>query len=152
MDADCLIKLTKSNLKELVCQNFSVVLPQLVKEEVVDNAFGHPDAQVIKDNLANNLLDVDNRQQISRKGEDALFTLFQIGGFDAIGSDDKRFIRRLRLLDIPYVTPAVFVAILLKNGKLNVKDSLKRLESLSAFISDEEHQAVCLIIENWRKT
>lgn len=152
MDADCLIKLTKSNLKELVCQNFSVVLPQAVKEEVVDNAFGHPDAQIIKDNLANNLLDVDNRQQISRKGEDAIFTLFQIGGFDAIGSDDKRFIRRLRLLDIPYVTPAVFVAILLKNGKLNVKDALKRLESLSPFISDEEHQAVCLIIENWRKT
>ncbi len=50
MDADCLIKRTKSNLKELVCRNFSVVVPQLVKGEVADNAFGHPDAQIITEN------------------------------------------------------------------------------------------------------
>jgi hypothetical protein len=56
MDADCLIKLTKSNLKEVICYNFSVIIPKLVKEEIVDNAKGHPDAAVIQKNLERKLI------------------------------------------------------------------------------------------------
>ena len=37
MDADCLIKLTKAGLKELVCKAFAVSIPRRVKEEVVDS-------------------------------------------------------------------------------------------------------------------
>lgn len=33
MDADCLIKLTKAGLKELVCEAWSVSIPALVLEE-----------------------------------------------------------------------------------------------------------------------
>ena len=40
MDADCLIKLAKSKLKELVCRNFTVIISQAVKE-VIDNRHGH---------------------------------------------------------------------------------------------------------------
>jgi hypothetical protein len=36
MDADCLIKLTKAGLKELVCRQDTVVIPNIVKYEVVD--------------------------------------------------------------------------------------------------------------------
>jgi hypothetical protein len=50
MDADCLIKLTKAKLKEIVCNNFSVFIPQAVENEVVDNAGEHPDAIIIKKN------------------------------------------------------------------------------------------------------
>jgi len=54
------------------------------------------------------------REQSIDAGEKEAVALFQNGGYDAIGSDDKRFVKRLRLFNIPYVTPAVFIAIMLK--------------------------------------
>ncbi len=91
MDADCLIKLTKSRLKELVCKNFNVVIPQIVKEEVLDNAHMYPDALAISENLEKKLLSVYKLSTSLKKGEDAVFIIFQKGNFDAICSDDKRF-------------------------------------------------------------
>ena len=90
MDADCLIKLTKSNLKELVCKNFDVLIPQLVKEEIIDNAEGHPDAIVIKKNIERKLITVCKPYSSCKKGEEAIVTIFQQGEYNAICSDDKR--------------------------------------------------------------
>lgn len=150
MDADCLIKLTKSNLKEIVCKNFEVLIPQLVKEEIVDNAGGHPDAIVIKKNIERKLITLCKPHSPFKKGEEAIFTVFQQGEYNAICSDDKRFIKRLRLFNIPYITPAVFIVILLRDGKLTIKEGLERLDSLSPFVSDEEYSAVKAILESWR--
>lgn len=151
MDADCLIKLTKSKLKEVVCKNFSVVIPETVKEEVIDHAQGHPDVQVLRRNLERRLLTLHKRSSSYKKGEDAVYTLFREGGYDAVCSDDKKFIKRLRLFDIPYVTPAVFVAILLKDGKLTFDEALVKLESLSPFISDDEYQTIRRVLPQGRK-
>ena len=151
MDTDCLIKLTKSKLKELVCSNFSVIIPQAVKKEVIDNAGRHPDSIVVEENIANKLLTVDKMKTPSEKGEDAVFAVFQKGKYDAICSDDKRFIKRLRMIDIPYITPAVFIAILLKNGKMTLKEANEKLELLSPFVSEDEYYAVKLVLDNWRK-
>ena len=63
------------------------------------------------------------------KDEDEVFTIFQKKEYDAICSDDKRFIKRLRMLDIPYITPAIFIAILLKNRKLKIEDAYKSYKS-----------------------
>lgn len=150
MDADCLIKLTKSKLKELVCNNFSVVMPKLVKEEIINNAKEHPDAVIIKENLQKGWLKLDQGSSSFKKGEDAVFAVFQQGKFDAICTDDKRFIKKLRLFDIPYITPVVFIAILLRNGKLTIKEAGKRLEALSPFVSDDEYNAIKLILDSWR--
>lgn len=150
MDADCLIKLTKSKLKELVCKNFSVVIPMLVKEEIIDNTKEHPDAVIIKENLQKGCLKLDQGSSSFKKGEDAVFAVFQQGKFDAICTDDKRFIKKLRLFDIPYITPVVFIAILLRSGKLTIMDARKRLEALSPFVSDDEYNAIKLILDNWR--
>ncbi|MCX5718529.1 MAG: hypothetical protein NT055_00950 [Nitrospirae bacterium] len=150
MDTDCLIKLTKSKLKELVCRNFSVIIPQVVKEEVIDNAEEHPDAMIIKGNIETGLLGINKTQSSAQKGEDAVFTIFQQGKFDAVCSDDKRFIKRLRLFDIPYITPSVFIAILLKKGKLTIKEAHKKLDSLSPFVSEDEYNAIKLVLDNWR--
>ena len=152
MDADCLIKLTKSNLKELICNNFSVIIPQLVKEEIVDNAKCHPDAAVIQKNLERKLITLHKPHSPFKKGEDAIFTIFQQGDYDAICSDDKRFIKRLRFFNIPYITPAVFIAILFKNGKLTILEAMEKLDSLSPFVSDEEYSAIKAILGSWRNT
>lgn len=150
MDADCLIKLTKANLKELICKNFSVHIPQKVKEEVVDNAKGRPDADLINENLDKGMLTVCKSSAHTRKGEDSVFTIYKTGEFDAICSDDKRFIRRLRLFDIAYVTPAVFIAIMLRNGKIEISEACEKMDLLEPFISDDEYNSIRLVIENWR--
>lgn len=151
MDADCLIKLTKSKIKELVCKNFSVVIPQIVKEEITYNTQEHFDAMIISENIENKLITINTMSSSSKKGEDAIFSIFQQGEYDAICSDDKRFIRRLRFFNIPYITPAVFIALLLKKGKLTGKEAREKLDCLSSFVSDEEYNVIKAFLENWGK-
>lgn len=54
MDADCLIKLTKAGLKELVGRHDTVVIPSAVEKEVVDagKAKGCTDAFIVEKNVA----------------------------------------------------------------------------------------------------
>lgn len=150
MDADCLIKLTKAKVKELVCKNYTVIIPDKVKEEAVDNAVEHSDAFIIKENLERGLLTVSKSLFSSQKGEDAVLSIYKHGGFTAICSDDRRFIKRLQFFDIPYITPAVFIAMLLKKGEMKKEEAFDKLELLSPFISDDEYNMVRLILENWR--
>jgi rRNA-processing protein FCF1 len=150
MDADCLIKLTKANLKELVCDSVAVVIPRAVKEEVVDEAGPYPDAKRIQENIDKGLITIHRSHDPAVKGEAAALAIFSQGKFDAVCSDDKRFIKRLRLFEIPYITPAVFVAVLLRKGKLRLTEAHKRLDSLSPYISDDEYTTVKLVLDNWR--
>jgi rRNA-processing protein FCF1 len=150
MDADCLIKLTKAGLKEAVCAHLSVTIPQIVKHEVVDLGKNHPDSTMIKDNLGKGLLSLSGVETPDGKGEEAALAIFQRGGFDAVCSDDKRFIRRLRVLDVPYITPAVCVFLLLKQGKINLPDALEKLELLRPFISSDEYHTVKWALDTWR--
>jgi rRNA-processing protein FCF1 len=150
MDADCLIKLTKAGLKEAVCTHLTVVIPQVVKSEVVDLGKNHTDSLVIKDNLDKGLLSLSYIETQDVKDEEASLAIFQKGGFDAILSDDKRFIRRLRALDVPYVTPAVCIVILLKEGKINIREAMEELELLSRFISSDEYNSVKWALDTWR--
>jgi len=150
MDADCLIKLTKANLKEVVCTWYHVILPETVKKEVVDNAGGHMDAIAIGGNIAKGLLKVDTRLSPTGKGEQSVVSLYQTYVFDAVCSDDKRFIKKLRLLNIPYITPAVFVALLVHDGKLTASAAESKLNALSPFISSDEYLTVRQAIRSQR--
>jgi rRNA-processing protein FCF1 len=149
MDSDCLIKLVKAALKETVCLNFTVVIPALVKREVVEEGRRQPDAAIVEDNLKRKLLLESKGSASPAKGEEEVFSAFQSGKYDAICSDDRRLLRRLRLLGIPYMTPGVLIAVLVKDGKLTVQQALEKLESLSPMISDEESSAVRLFLSNW---
>lgn len=153
MDADCLIKLTKAGLKEDACNSFDVTIPHLVKEEIVDRgkAKNLPDAFVIESNIIKKLILVDKkRDQAIDVGEKEAVALFQNGGYEAIGSDDRRFIKQLRLFSIPYITPAVFIALMLKQGDITHAYAEERLLALSAYISENEYFAVKSFIEKWR--
>lgn len=150
MDADCLIKFTKAGLKEAVCTHLSVVIPQVVKREVIDLGKNHPDSMVIKDNLDKGLLSLSGVEMQDVKGEEAALAIFQKGGFDAILSDDKRFVRRLRALDVPYITPAVCIVLLLKQGEITLPDALEKLELLSPLISSDEYNTVKWVLDTWR--
>lgn len=150
MDADCLIKLTKAGLKERVCQAFSICIPSRVKEEVVDNGKAKelPDAVIIDGNIARDLIEVIAVHESKNvAGEQDAVALFQSGGFDAIGSDDKQFIRHLKLFGIPYLTPATIIAVMHKQEILKTIDALKGLDELAAHISESEYHTVKLFIE-----
>lgn len=151
MDSDCLIKLVKASLKEMVCDHFTVMVPPLVIKEVVHDSKGQPDAAVVRANLEKELIRVSDAAQKAAKGEDAVYAVFQSGKYDAICSGDKRFIKRLRLLDVPYMTPGVLIVMLLKMGKISLQQAVEKLESLSPMISDDESATVKMFLENWRQ-
>ncbi len=150
MDADCLIKLTKAGLKERVCQAFSLCIPRRVKEEVVDNGKAKelPDAVIIDDNIERGRIKVLAVQGPKKAdGEQEAVVLFRAGGFDAVGSDDKQFIRQLKLFGIPYLTPATCIAVMHKLGSLKSIEALKGLDDLAVHISESEYHTVKLFIE-----
>ena len=73
------------------------------------------------------------------------------GGFNAICSDDKRFIKKLRFQGISYVTPAVFILMLLKKRKITAKDAYKKLDALYPFISNDEYTIVKLKLAEFKE-
>lgn len=120
-----------------------------LKEEITYNAHEHLDAVIISENIENKLITLNTMHFPSKNGEDAIFSIFQHGGYDAIYSDDKRFIKRLRFLNIPYITPSVFIALLLKKERLTTKEAQEKLDCLSSFVSDKEYNVIKAILENW---
>jgi hypothetical protein len=93
-----------------------------------------PDAFVVEKNLDVGMIKVKSDKSVKASaGEKEALTLYQKGGFDALGNDDKRFIRQLRLFNVPYITPAVFLAIIVKQGNITVAEALKKLDALSAY-------------------
>ena len=153
MDADCLIKLTKAGLKEDICESFAIFIQRLVKEEVVDKGKSKdlPDAVVIEKNINAGRIKIRTDKTVqATEGEKEALALYQRGGFDAIGSDDKRFIRRMRLLNIPYVTPAVLIALMVKSGDLKASEALKKLDALSPYVSDDEYYTIKLFLDQRR--
>jgi rRNA-processing protein FCF1 len=150
MDTDCLIKLTKAGLKEVVCQNFTIFVPPAVKQEALETGDRHPDADVIKKNILAGLINVrSDSKQAAKRGEDGIFEAFSAGSYETVCSDDRKFIRRMRVMGVPYVTPAVFIPLLVERAALTIEEAYERLDILSSFISDEEAHTVKLFLERW---
>lgn len=151
MDADCLIKLTKARIKEEVCRAFRVFIPGNVCREVLRNATEHPECGVVLANLQSGaLVEVESRK-LAGKGEESVLDAFQTGSYAGIASDDKRFIKKLRILGVPYITPAVFVLLLTSRAGLSVSAALEMLERLAPLISDDEVAVVRLKLESRRR-
>ena len=149
MDADCLIKLVKAGLKELVVSHDTVVIPELVKKEVVDagKEKGHPDATLVEKNIAAKRLQVARRTSSERTGDEALVRTFQSGRYDAVATDDRKLIRLLKAAGVPLVLPGIILHSLQQRGLINRESALTGLDQLSGFISDEEYSTVRLLLE-----
>lgn len=147
-----MIKLTKASIKELVCHHFKVMIPDRVGFEVLINHERFPDVRIIQNNIELKLIAIYKLKSSVLKGEDATLVAYQRGEFDAICTDDRRFIKKLRLLEVPYITPAVFIAILFKKNELTHKEAYEKLELLSSFVSEDEYQTIKLFLDTWRKS
>jgi hypothetical protein len=150
MDADCLIKLTKGGLKESICQKEEIVIPHVVKREVVDagKRKGLPDADAVEKNINSGLIGLAEEASPSHlKGEQALIASFGRGGYGVIATDDGKFIRILRAAGIPFILPGLLIFLLYKKGEIDRMTGLKWLERLSPFISDDEYSMTRLLLE-----
>src|SRR4030067_3247443 len=142
MDADCLIKLTKSGLKEKVCQQYEIAIPAIVKKEVVEAGKRkvHPDAEVVEKNIKKDIIRVVGKESSTRiKGDQALIEIYKRGRYDAIGTDDAKLMRVLRLAGIPYILPGLFIYSLYRRNIIDKATAMDWLNRLSNFISKDEH-------------
>jgi rRNA-processing protein FCF1 len=152
MDADCLIKLTKAGLKELVGSKDMIFIPQVVQREVVDAGKdkGCADAFVVEKNIQNRLLTIAKASSKYTKGDDALIGLFQKKEYDAVATDDARLTRLLRISGIPFILPGLLIYHLLQDDIIDRKTALWALKQLAEFISEDEYSTVRLLMEKTR--
>ena len=149
MDADCLIKLTKAGLKELVVIKYSVFIPESIKREVVDAGKKKDcaDAYAVEKNIESKLIAVTDAPVKVEKGDQALIAVYRNEDYDAIATDDVRLSQHLKALNITFILPGLIVYRLLKDGKIDYKTALWALYQLSEFISEDEFATVKLLME-----
>jgi len=149
MDADCLIKLTKAGLKELVTTKDSISIPEHVKREVVDAGKKKQcaDAIAVEKNIGSKMISVIDVPVQVEKGDQALIAIYREEDYDAIATDDTKLSRRLKALNIPFILPALILYRLFKKLKIDYKTALWALQQLSEFISEDEFSTVRLLME-----
>ena len=118
----------------------------MVRRETVERAPALPDAMRIRDNIASGRLTVVAGGADAKRGEDEVLQLYKAGGFDAVATDDVRFIRRLRVLGVPYAVPGVIVVKLRQSGAFSADEAEKALAALRPHISPEEHAAAQVVL------
>jgi hypothetical protein len=146
MDADCLIKLTKAGLKETVCESWRVEIPELVEQETVHQAPDLPDALQIGRNISVGRVRVKQTIGGGTRGEQEALSLFRSGAYDAIATDDARFVRELRAGAVPFAVPSVIVVRLQRDGHLSLEEAERALLDLRPFVNPDQHSAAWLML------
>jgi len=154
MDSDVLIKVTKASIKDLIVSNCEVHIPSEVKKEAVDEGKleGYPDALAIDENIAQGKLKVAETRRVEAieklikslsllGGEADSIRLFRQGNYEAIASDDSRFIDLVQGLGIPYMTPGALLIHLWKSKAISRQEARHYLDEIREFISSEEYLA-----------
>jgi len=154
MDSDCLVKLTKAGAKEVVMREMEVYIPHLVKKETVDDAKkrGYQDAFTIEKNIDKRVLQVVRHKEgasifPASKGEKDVVSLYTSGGYDAVASDDRRFLKKLEAVNIPYLTPVTCIIYIYKKGRIVKSKALEIMEGIKPFISSEEYKIARFYLE-----
>ncbi|MBA7707648.1 hypothetical protein ES703_116524 [subsurface metagenome] len=148
IDADCIIKISKAGIKERVLDCFNTFISESVRQEVIERGLekGCEDAIVVKNNIVKGKLKtVENRTGVS--GDEAIIKNFNRTEYDFVGTDDKRFIKRLVVMDIPYLVPGLLIYHIFQSNKISKEEGLSFLEKLSLFVSDDEYQIVRFLLK-----
>ena len=149
MDSDCLIRLTKAGLKDVVCRHFRIFIPAVVKMEVVDAGKQHQcsDATIVEQNIQDERILIATSRQSYENGDSALISLFSGKKYDAVATDDSKLTRKLKAADIPFVLPGIILFVLFQKNKITHNEAIRSLEKLSEFISEDEFSTVSILLE-----
>ena len=149
MDADCLIKLTKAGLKDLVGKQDIIFIPEVVQNEVVDagKEKGCTDAFIVEKNIEDKVIKIAESFSNHTKGDEALVELFRKEDYDAVATDDAKLTRLLRIKSIPFILPGLIIYQLVQDNMIDRKTALWALKQLAEFISEDEYSTVRLLME-----
>ena len=149
MDADCLIKITKAGLKDLVGDRCIIFIPGVVQREVVDagKEKGCADAFVVEKNIEAKVITIAETFLNHTNGDEALIALFRKEEYDAVATDDAKLTRLLRIKNIPFMLPGLIFYQLLQDKMIDSKTALWALRQLAEFISEDEYSTVRLLME-----
>ena len=152
MDSDCLIKITKSGLKELITNHCEVLIPATVQYEVIQVgiAKGLADAEVAWKNVSSGKLEIFGDTAPLEKGDESLIRLYASSQCDAVATDDARLVKRLKTHGVPFILPGLIILKLVESGHIDRHDAVKALERLAEYISADEHATVVLLMEKIR--
>ena len=150
MDADCLIKLARAGLKDLVGGTYTICISsKVVQAEVVEagKKKGCTDAVLVEKNIETKVIRITIGISNYTKGDEALVDLFQKAEYDAIATDDAKLTRRLKAHSIPFILPALIIFQLSQDNTIEKKTALWALKQLAPFISEDEHATVRILME-----
>ena len=149
MDSDCLIKLTKSGLKELAAKHCDVQIPNIVEQEVVHKGKIKecPDAYAVENNIARGRISILQAYSKHTSGDDALIDLYPESDSDAVATDDAKLTRKLRANGIPYILPALIIYKLAIEKSISFDEAHSALNRLADYISQDEYAAVSILLE-----
>ncbi len=152
VDSDALIKITKAGLKELIVNNLEVAIPRKVYEETVEipKTKGFPDALEIEKNVSTGRISVKETSK-GEKGEHEVVNLYQSGDYSAVVSDDRKFLKQLDRMGIPYLTPASIIVYLFYRKILTRDEAIAYIEGLRKYISDEEYLISIMEVKKWER-
>ena len=148
MDADCLIKLTKAGLKELIAKSSVISITEEVRREVVDagKVKECADAYAVEENIASGMIEVIESRLDFAKGDLALIALFEKERYDAVATDDAKLTRTLKAHGIRFILPGLIIHQLQKEGQIDSETGLWALNRLAGFISEDEFSMTKLLM------
>ena len=149
MDSDCLIKITKAGLKDLIGRRYQIFIPDIVQKEVVTagKEKGCEDALIVEKNIKANIINVSESQSNFKNGDDALVDQFRKSDYDVAATDDAKLIRRLIANDISFILPALIIFKLFTDKQIDRASFSKAMDKLAPFISKDEYSTVMLLAE-----
>jgi len=163
MDADCLIKLTKGGAKGEVSPCVEIIIPELVEIEAVEQGRegGYPDSMEIERNIRTGKIRVERTSETEevshiaetlrlRGGEVKVYSMFNGGGFQAIASDDQKFMRKMEEIGVPCITPTALIIHTWRRSMMEGERASELIESMRPYVSEEEYILSKLEIEKGR--
>ena len=159
-DADALIKLTKAGAKEIVAAAYTVWIPPAVQGETVveGKAGGYPDAFQIEANIAAGYVCVVPAGQLQAGpeaelllgGEREVVAAWRSGAFDAMVSDDRRFLRLMTAFGVPFLTSGAVIVCLAQHRLIRQSQAHAILDALRPWISADEYSVYLLALQSGR--
>jgi hypothetical protein len=160
MDTDAIVKLTKAGAKEPVSKTHEIVLAPAVQREAIDQgkAGGHADALLIERNVRGGRVSLREGRRLPQAeailadlgldpGEEDALRLYLTARAEIVVSDDGAFLRKLRSLRVPRLTPAGLLVNMVQDRSLSQAEGMRLLDQMAPMIADEEYYVARNLME-----
>lgn len=145
LDSDAMIKLAKSGIL-IQSGQYWLISREVYHETVTEGKKRfYEDAFVIDALIKNKKIQVKQAKKSFAvegigKGECSALSLFFQEKVAAIVSDDRRFLRHLEDIQVPYVIPSDIIVALVETKEISKENGIQALQALKELISKENFE------------